>query len=107
MALQKDYETKEGYIANYWRITAVHLTAQNKADSFKIALYKDKQSRDAGKNIILINNYSFPTYDIDTGIILEESPFTLEAMDTVDNNSYKIAYNWLKTQEEFDGALDV
>jgi hypothetical protein len=107
MALQKDYETKGGYTANYWRITAVHLTAKNIADSFKIALYKDKTSRDAGKDIILLKSYTFPIINEDTGEVLHNSPFTLEAMDTADNNTYKIAYNWLKTQAEFTGALDV
>jgi hypothetical protein len=107
MALQKDYETKEGYTANYWRITAVHLTAKNIADSFKIALYKDKTSRDAGKDIILLKHYTFPITDQETNEVLHNSPFTLEAMDTADSNAYKIAYNWLKTQPEFSGALDV
>jgi len=107
MALQKDYETSEGYTANYWRITAVHLTAKNMADSFKIALYKDKDSRDDGKNIIMLKHYTFPIIDDTTGEILHNSPFTLEAMNTVNNNPYKISYNWLKIQPEFNGSIDV
>lgn len=108
MALQKDYETKEGYIANYWRITAVHLTAQNKADSFTLLVYKDKDSRDANKSPIgTAKHYTFPVYDENTAEIIMPSPFIFSQMDKTGINPYTIAYDWLKTLPEFSGALDV
>lgn len=108
MALQKDYETNEGYTANYWRIIDINLTAKNIADSFTYLVYKDKSSRDAGKQPADKSFHkTFPIIDKNTDEVLYESPFTIEAMNTADNNPYIVAYNWLKTQPEFSGSTDV
>ncbi len=106
MALQKDFELDNGVTGNYLRVENVLIENKNGAnDSFYVYLYLNKSASDNGKKPLkLLFTFNFP---FDKGEVLHNSPFTLEAMNTVDNNPYKIAYNWLKTQPEFSGAIDV
>lgn len=106
MALQKDYETKEGFIANYWRITAMHLTAKNTADTILVCLYKDKASRDANKEPVFSKVWTFPFVENPEteNEIIHTTPFTLQNL--TEENCYDLAYNWLKTLGEFSGCVD-
>lgn len=106
MALQKNYETQQGFTANYWRIVSINLTAKNAADMIMLCLYKDKASRDAGKPPILSKSFTFPfTENGETeNEAIRPSPFTLEHL--TEGNSFVLAYDWLKTIGEFSDATD-
>jgi len=105
MALQKDYETIHGYVANYWRIVNVKMTAKNLSDKMEVHLYKDKASRDAGKTAIFKEVISFPILDENDNII-SASPFTLEAINVSDYNPYVVGYDWLN-ENKLIGAIDI
>jgi hypothetical protein len=104
MALQKDFETDFSYTANYWRVCGIFLNKLTGRDTIEIFVYKDKTSRDNNKKPISVKQYNFP-FDEDGQIIT--SPFTFEEMNKLNNNVYKIAYNWLKSRPAFEGAIDV
>jgi len=103
MALQKEVQTKEGFTANYWRITAIHLTAKNAADTITILLYKDKARLDEGKSAILAKSYTFPF--VENGEtkneIIHTSPFT-----SISSDPFVIAENWIKSLAEFSDCVD-
>jgi len=103
MALQKDYETIHGYVANYWRIVGIDNTAKNLSDKMEVHLYKDKASGDTGKTAIFKKVISFPILDENDNII-SASPFTLDAL--VNKNPYKVGYDWLK-ENDLLGAIDI
>lgn len=88
MALQLDKELENGVIGNYWKIRAISLIAPDKL-IISIDLYLSKAAQLAGKTLLDCSVFSYN--DLDVNI----------------NNNFDSAYERLKLEEFFSGALDV
>lgn len=91
MALIKNYKTKHGVDCNYWRVTEVFISAKNNKLSAQIALYLSKVARNQGADHIIVANYDG-----------ELPPVGIREH----NDIVKLAYNAIKLQPEFTGAID-
>lgn len=61
MAIQKSKNLKSGIEGNYWRITRISVEVDSLQVTLELALFKDKQSSDDGKDPILTGkNYQIP-----------------------------------------------
>lgn len=61
MAIQKEKTLPSGVTGNYWRIQNITVDRQNLKVAGQIALFKDKESSDAGKlPMPLIKTFKFP-----------------------------------------------
>ena len=98
MALQLSKEVESGFSGSYWRIVELKLEFKVLQATVSIFLYKDKQARIDEKREI--SSYEFNWKNVDY-------PFSVAAMDKLDDNPIKIAYNKIKTLDEWKTAIDV
>lgn len=92
MALQKNITLDTGYEANYHKISGVDLSI----GQINISLYKDFSARTEGKSCLRGTSVSIPMS------LLSEENLKIEG-----NSPVKIAYDYLKTTDEFSGSYDV
>ncbi len=97
MALQLSEEQATGVTGEYWKIESIALTGEQQS-TVRIRLYKDSAARVAGKEAMKELVYMWAGAN---------NPLLIADMDLEDNNPFKLAYDKLKTLDEFDGALDV
>ena len=91
MALQKAITQHNGVITNYHRIMSVIMTT-NRQNSITVISYIDKTFRDDEKDQVLVEPYrEAKTYEIDY-----DGTMTIE-----------LAYEYLKSLPEFEGAIDI
>lgn len=99
MALQLNYETKSGFICNYWVVDTIDMNRVSSVGHCTVVLYKDKAARDAGKSpevVRRVEQWSGADY-----------PFTIAAMGAAGQDPYKIVYNKIKALPKWNGAVDV
>lgn len=91
MALQKEIRQDDGVITNYHRISFMTLST-NKRNSIAVFSYVDDISRENEKESITSGPYKKSiTYETDYDPTM----------------TIKMAYDYLKTLPQFEGALDV
>jgi len=83
MGFQLEQENDAGLSGNYWKILMLQIDTKGMHTSVSVGLYKDKASRDAGKEPMQIENYQIAN-------------ITNESMDG--ESPLKTAYNRLKTE---------
>lgn len=91
MALIKAYKSKHGVSCDYWRIVEIYINAKSNKMTAQIALYVSKAIRNQGAEPVMQ-----ATFD-------GELP-PLEARKT--NDIIALAYEAVKLQSEFQGAVD-
>lgn len=80
MALQKDYlmDTGADFSTAYFRVLDLFMSAEIRTVGFRLAVYKDKTCRDAGKNTLGIQSYNIN--DIDTPAV--QATYTFDIVGT-------------------------
>ena len=97
MALQKAITLDNGYEANYWVVSNVEIY-KNTNTQISVLLYLNEQTKQDGKRNVYAKGYSVSGEAWDTY-------FANTVLDTA--NPFKSAYDYLKTLDEFQGAIDV
>ncbi len=96
MALQLLKTLPSGHTADYWRVSKIDIDANRTKADITLELYKDHAARLVeGTRPIKTQMESFSG---------EAFPYPVEE---VDMNVYELAYEAIKSLDEFDGALDV
>lgn len=85
MALELTTELKTGYIANYWRITSIHLDLLQDLSVVNLSLFKDRQASLDGNMPVDIRTFEWRK---------DRNPLTVDNMEK--ENVYEIAYNRIK-----------
>jgi len=97
MALQKAITLDNGYDANYWVVSNVEID-KNTHTQISVVLYLNAQTKQDGKRNVYAKGYSVSGEAWDTY-------FANSVLDTA--NPFKSAYDYLKTLDEFQGAINV
>lgn len=99
MALQQNIQHGTGAYSSYWRVTLTNLDYANQIATILMLGYVDEQARQSGKTNLDMRNFFidpslFPQY------------FSITELDE-NTNPVKQAYIYIKTTDEFKGAIDV
>lgn len=104
MAIQKNITLDSGValVASYVKITKClfNLSIQEQALGVVVCVYKDAAARTAGKVGVCKLSYNCSGDDFDTY-------FSTTALDIVNNNFIKSAYNWLMSLSEYSDGVEV
>jgi hypothetical protein len=96
MAIQLTKTIDSGASGEYWRIVKITVDIESNYSEVNVGLYIDQAARDAGKNPLMRENYSFSGAD---------NPCTLAAMESA--SVVQLAYDKLKSLTNFFGSIDV
>ncbi len=102
MALQISYEDSFGNTnaSAYHRVLQVLVDKSSSVADILVGIYKDASARGAGKSTLASRHYRVECADFETY-------FGTANMNIVDKNAISIAYDYLKTLSEYNGASDV
>lgn len=84
-----------GFSVSYWRIRVVFITDEK--TEFLVEGYKDKLSREKGRNSCIDESFS---------VSFDDSPLREICFKNKGDSPKKLGYKYLKTLDFFKGAID-
>lgn len=99
MALNQLIQHPTGAYSSYWKVTTTNLNYVNQIATIIMLGYVDEQARQAGKA-----NLDMKSFVIDASTF--QQYFSVTELDE-NTNPVKQAYIYIKTTDEFKGAIDV